>query len=82
MSKYTKFKVAIVNECYHGCPFFNSVGHEMQCDHPFYQDKSNLKTLYDNLIITQKNSHGRVPDECPLKNDEVTEVILSVRLSL
>ena len=80
MAKYTK--VHFITECYHGCPFFNNVGQEMQCDHPFYLDKSNLKTAYDNMIITQQNSHGRVPDACPLKNDEVTEVVMRVRLSL
>lgn len=78
MSKYTKFKV--VNECYHSCPFFNNVGQEMQCDHPFFLDKSNLKTSYDNMIITQQNSRGRVPDACPLKTEDITETILVVEL--
>lgn len=78
MSTYTKFKV--VNECYHECPFFNNVGQEMQCDHPFYQDKSNLKTSYDNLIITQHNSRGRVPDACPLRTEKITETTLVVEL--
>jgi hypothetical protein len=72
MSKYVK--MIVVHECYHSCPFFNSVGQEMQCDHPFYLDKSNLKTAYDNMIITQQNSRGRVPDACPLKKELSTSV--------
>jgi len=72
MSKYVK--MIVVHECYHSCPFFNNVGQEMQCDHPFYLDKANMKTAYDNLIITQQNSRGRVPDACPLKRELSTSV--------
>ncbi len=51
-----------VKQCYHGCPFFGG-GKEMECDHPYWEGKG----AYDNMIITQDNSHGRVPDECPLR---------------
>jgi len=50
-----------VKECFHGCPFFGG-GKEMECDHPYWDGKG-----YANMIITQDNSHGRVPDECPLR---------------
>jgi hypothetical protein len=67
-------KIEIVYQCFHGCSFFGG-GHEMSCDHPYFKDKG----AYENMIITQDNSHGRVPDECPLKN-EPAEIMTIVKL--
>lgn len=55
-----------VTECYHSCPFFSWLSDVMECHHPFFNDKG----TYANMIITQHNSHGRVPDECPLRNEQ------------
>jgi hypothetical protein len=54
----------MVTECYHKCPFFGTTMDGMQCNHPIWQYNKNA---YANMIITQDNSHGRVPDECPLR---------------
>jgi len=59
-------KLITVKQCYNSCPFFRDKP-EMHCKHPHF-----LK-LYDSLIITLENSRGRVPDECPLRNDILIE---------
>jgi hypothetical protein len=53
----------LVDECYHKCPFFSTTMDGMRCDHPHF----NNQPAYSNMIITQDNSRGRVPDECPLR---------------
>lgn len=55
----------LVNSCYHSCPFFNANSEGMFCGHPHWGDKY----FFDSMIITQDNSRGRVPDECPLKKE-------------
>jgi len=62
--KVTKVINKEIEQCYHQCPYFYS-GHEMECTHPFFQDKD----VYAGLIITRENSIGRFPDECPLLKD-------------
>ena len=57
-------KITVVDECYHRCPFFGNAGNEMKCLHPHLLLKENV---WDRMIITQQNSRGRVPDECPLR---------------
>jgi len=61
-------KKIIVKSCYHSCPFFTVNGNTMECGHPHFDDKNS----WDGLIITQDNSRGRVPDECPLRVDVLT----------
>lgn len=78
MSKYTKIKA--VKYCYHGCPFFDNSGHEMQCLHPIFEDKTKYKSVYDRMIITQQNSRDTVPEKCPLRTESTTEVVTIVRL--
>jgi len=77
MSKYVNEKV--VGQCFHSCPFFRTSSDGMECGHPCFEDKTN----YESMIITQKNSRGRVPDECPLRNSNEgkTEVTLRVVLN-
>jgi hypothetical protein len=65
-----------VRECYHACPFFDldgGPGAIMFCNHP-------LKGYMDGMIISHENSHDRVPDECPLRKDNVkkTQIICLV----
>ena len=61
-------KITKVDECYHACPFFQTEGNTiMSCGHPYWRSER----VYDNLIITQDNSRGRVPDECPLRLDSI-----------
>jgi hypothetical protein len=55
----------IVEQCYQTCPFYGVSMDGMQCDHPYFSDKG----AYDNMIITQDNSRGRVPDACPLRSE-------------
>lgn len=61
-----KDKTTIVKECYYGCPFFSTTMDGMECGHPFFDGKG-----YDSMIISHDNSHGRVPDECPLRKEEI-----------
>ena len=62
-----------VSQCYHGCQFFGTSMDGMECNHPYFK----YKGAYDNMIITQYNSHGRVPDDCPLRDGpvEITTII-------
>jgi hypothetical protein len=68
-------ELTIVQQCYHGCPFFALEGPMMYCDHPHWNDKG----PYAGVIITQRNSHNRVPDECPLR-EKPTVITVTVRL--
>jgi hypothetical protein len=43
----------------------------MYCGHPHWIGES----AYSEMIITQDNSHGRVPDECPLRHTSVIQLI-------
>ena len=65
-------KERIVEECFHRCHFFNTDVDGMKCNHPYFEDKK----PYENMIITQNNSHGRVPDECPLRKESVEVVVI------
>lgn len=57
-----------VKQCYHSCPFFGVNSDGMYCGHPFFEDKS----ADASMIISQDNSRGRVPDECPLRKGSLT----------
>lgn len=65
----------VVKSCYNSCKFFKTDGYVMLCFHP---ELENLD-LEKQLIITQENSRGRVPDECPLRKGCV-EVVLKISL--
>lgn len=73
MARYVKEK--IVTECFHGCQFFGTNGHIMECKHPDFDSKD----WKSKLIISHDNSKGRVPDECPLRQG-ATEVVLRIKL--
>ena len=64
-----------VKECYHVCPLFTTSGNEMSCGHQHFKDGG-----LENRIITQDNSRGRVPDQCPLKRFGPTEIVLRLKL--
>lgn len=55
-----------IKSCYHSCPFFRTTMNEMWCGHPKWQGG---ETGYESYIISQDNSRGRVPDECPLREN-------------
>lgn len=57
-----------VTSCYQSCPFYSNSMDGMYCGHPYWKDKS----AYSEMIITQSNSKGRVPDKCPLKKEALT----------
>ena len=60
-----------ITGCYHSCSFFGNSMDGMQCNHPYWKDKG----AYENMIITQDNSRdGKIPEECPLKNEQLTIV--------
>jgi len=65
-----------ITGCYYGgtnqsCPFFGYTADGMQCNHPYWKGKG----AYENMIITQDNSRdGKIPDKCPLKNEQLTIV--------
>lgn len=73
MARYVTEKV--VDQCFHACPFFSTSGHIMECQHPDFGHKEWEKKL----IITQDNSRGRVPDECPLRKSPV-EIVVRTKL--
>ncbi len=56
-----------IKECYQRCPFFGSTKDGMECNHPYWKDKG----AYDNMIITQDNSRGKVPEKCPLRKESL-----------
>jgi hypothetical protein len=60
----------IVDECYCSCPFYGSYINGMICNHPYWKDKG----PFDNRIINHDNSHGKVPNECPLRKGPVTNI--------
>lgn len=53
----------IIKECYNSCPFFKVSSDGMYCGHPYWNDKGE----WSEMIVSQDNSRGRVPKECPLK---------------
>lgn len=53
----------IIKECYHSCPFFRTSMDGMYCSHPYFDDKES----WAEMIITQNNSRGKIPMECPLR---------------
>ena len=64
-------QVKIVHGCINMCPFYGTSADGMQCNHPYWQNKS----AYDNMIITQANgSKGKIPSECPLRNSNLTVI--------
>lgn len=53
-----------IKKCYYSCPFYGTSMDDMQCNHPYWEDKG----AYDNMIITQDNSKdGKFPEKCPLR---------------
>jgi hypothetical protein len=60
-------KVNIISSCHH-CPFFGRSMDGMECNHPFWNDKG----IYENMIMTQNNIRGKVPEKCPLKREPLT----------
>lgn len=57
-------KVYTVIACRLGCKLFKTDMDGMHCGHPYWKDKG----AYSDMIIRQDNSgEGQVPDECPLK---------------
>lgn len=60
-----------ITKCYHSCPFFENSRGGMQCNHPYWKDKG----AYENMIITRDNSReGNLPENCPLKKEDLTIV--------
>ena len=58
-----------INTCYHSCPFFGVSMDGMNCNHPYWEEKS----AYSDMIITQDNSRdGKIPEKCPLRNEQLT----------
>lgn len=49
-----------ITRCFQDCPYFNSVGHEMECEHPEAPDKGQ--------IITYPDCYKGFPSRCPLIN--------------
>ena len=78
MTKYVK-EISVI-ECYHVCPFFSLEGNLMVCKHPDFEEIISKGNGYENLIINQDNSRGRVPDKCPLKNGDKVEICMRVKL--
>jgi len=64
-----------VTSCYNSCHFFHNSTDGMYCNHPHFDDKD----VWDCYIISQENSHGRVPDDCPLKNYD-TEITHKIKI--
>ena len=63
-------KLITVKQCYNSCPFYGSlIFNDKHCSHPHWDNKP----FADSMIITYDNSRGRVPDECPLRNDILIE---------
>lgn len=53
-----------IKGCYNTCCFFISQSDGMECNHPYWKDRS----PYENMIITQINSRdGKIPEKCPLR---------------
>lgn len=69
-------KVTLVKSCRGDCPFFgrniNGVGSGavMICNHPAFEGKG-----FAGAIITQENSNGRVPYDCPLRYDDIATIV-------
>ena len=69
MLKYIETK--IIKEC-SDCYFLGTFNGYMECNHPIL----NYKNLYSKNIITKENSDGRVPNECPLRENDIELQIL------
>ena len=72
-------KTVVIKQCYRECPFWETSMDGMQCGHPSFNEELK-KDTYANMIITQSNSRGRVPDECPLrKRDLIMKTTIKYR---
>jgi len=56
-----------VKSCYNECDFFRSTNDGMSCNHPHFKNCS----PYSNMIISQQNSRGKLPEKCPLRQEEL-----------
>lgn len=72
-----KENTVIVNQCYYSCPLFGTSSDGMECMHPNFENKS----VWDRMIITQDNSRGRVPDECPLRKSAI-KIVKNIKLEI
>ena len=62
-------KICKIRKCIRNCPFYKTEqGGVMYCDHPASE------TMEQSYIITHKNGHDGVPQECPLVDQPVTFV--------
>lgn len=59
--------IKTVSECYHSCDFHMNSMDGMYCNHPTLENSS----MEEQMIITQDNSRGRVPDKCPLRDGAI-----------
>ena len=66
-----------ITQCFMTCPFYGSAPDGMMCNHPHFD---NSKYPWDKMIISQENSRGRVPDECPLITEGSTDFTIRVEL--
>lgn len=66
-----------IRQCYHSCPFFRTSHEDMYCGHPVWKEKG--EEAYGGAFITQDNSKGRVPEECPLRQEPL---IVTYHLSI
>jgi len=57
-------KTILIKECYHACTFFRASTDGMYCSHPHWE---NGETGWEGYIISQDNSRGKIPLECPLR---------------
>jgi len=56
-----------ITSCFHNCTFHNKSMDGMECGHPYFKDKG----AYENMIITQENSMNKIPEKCPLKQEQL-----------
>ena len=60
-----------VTKCYHSCPLYRNSMDGMYCGHPYWNDKE----AYASMIINHNNSHDRIPEKCPLRDNNCTHII-------
>lgn len=52
-----------IEKCFHTCPYFGLIGHEMICEHPIFD---NNPDTYSRCIISHPDCDVGFPKKCPL----------------
>jgi len=60
-----------IKKCINVCPFFNNTMDGMECNHPYFDNRTHG---YANMII-QQTDKKTIPLKCPLRKESLTIIL-------